>query len=60
MQLQSEDMQHLLPNGLASKIEMVFGNLEEIYNFHENTFLKDLENCISSTDLVALCFVQKV
>jgi hypothetical protein len=53
-------MQHLVTPGLADKINIIFGNLDEIYSFHGNIFLQDLENCISSTDLVALCFVQRV
>lgn len=56
---QSDDMKHLLPVGVTDKFSIIFGNLDEIYNFHSEIFLKDLENCIMSTDLVALCFVQK-
>lgn len=57
---QSEDMKQLLPAGVTDKFSVIFGNLDELYNFHSEIFLKDLENCIMSTDLVALCFVQKV
>lgn len=46
-----------LQNG---KEDLLFGNLDELYNFHNDVFLKDLENCISTTELVALCFVQRV
>lgn len=53
-------MHPLLPPGLPEKLGILFGNLDEIYRFHNDIFLKDLENCITETDLVALCFVQKV
>ncbi|XP_076261206.1 guanine nucleotide exchange factor DBS-like isoform X2 [Rhynchophorus ferrugineus] len=56
---QLEEHQHLLPSNTSEKFDVIFGNLEEIYNFHSDYFLRDLENCITSTDLVALCFVQK-
>ncbi|KAF5275360.1 hypothetical protein FQR65_LT04188 [Abscondita terminalis] len=55
----SEEMQPILPQGLLDKIDVLFGNLDELYHFHADVFLKDLENCISTTDLVALCFVQR-
>lgn len=45
---------------LDFKLNVIFGNLDEIHKFHSKVFLMDLENCISSTDLVALCFLQKV
>lgn len=56
----SEEMQPIIPAGFIEKLDIVFGNLDEIFLFHSNIFLKDLENCISSVDLVALCFVQRV
>lgn len=56
----SEEMQPLVPTGFTEKLDIIFGNLDEICAFHANIFLQDLENCISSVDLVALCFVQRV
>ncbi|XP_055387523.1 guanine nucleotide exchange factor DBS-like isoform X2 [Condylostylus longicornis] len=58
-QMESEEMVHLVPPGLQGKEDILFGNLHELYTFHSETFLKDLENCISTTELVALCFVQR-
>lgn len=60
MELTNEAMAHLVPTALIGKGDILFGNLEDIYIFHGETFLKDLENCISNTELVALCFVQRV
>lgn len=53
-------MASLVPPGLSGKEDVLFGNLNELYTFHSDVFLKDLENCISTTELVALCFVQRV
>ncbi|XP_031842251.1 guanine nucleotide exchange factor DBS isoform X1 [Nomia melanderi] len=59
MELTNEAMAHLIPPALVGKGDILFGNLEDIYIFHGETFLRDLENCISNTELVALCFVQR-
>lgn len=56
----SDEMASLVPPGLEGKEDVLFGNLNELYSFHNDIFLKDLENCISTTELVALCFVQRV
>ncbi|XP_075168525.1 guanine nucleotide exchange factor DBS isoform X5 [Haematobia irritans] len=58
-QMHSEEMIHLVPPSLQGKEDILFGNLHELYTFHNDVFLKDLENCISTTELVALCFVQR-
>lgn len=60
-QIRSEEMATMVPPQLLQgKEDVLFGNLNELYNFHNDVFLKDLENCISTTELVALCFVQRV
>ncbi|XP_070066492.1 uncharacterized protein [Drosophila virilis] len=58
-QMQSDELMHLVPASLQGKEEILFGNLHELFTFHNEIFLKDLENCISTTELVALCFVQR-
>lgn len=58
-QSHADDMQHLISPGFHDKLEIIFGNLDEIYNFHCNVFLKDLEYSITSPDAVAMCFVEK-
>lgn len=50
----------MVPSGLQGNVDILFGNLNEIYTFHSEVFLKDLENSICMTELVALCFVQRV
>ena len=59
-QIRSEEMATMVPPQLQGKEDVLFGNLNELYDFHNDVFLKDLENCISTTELVALCFVQRV
>lgn len=59
-QIRSEEMATMVPPQLQGKEDVLFGNLSELYSFHNDVFLKDLENCISTTELVALCFVQRV
>ncbi|XP_041564638.1 uncharacterized protein LOC108146871 isoform X2 [Drosophila elegans] len=55
--LKSDD---LAPETLQGNEDILFGNLQELYTFHNDVFLEDLENCISTTELVALCFVQRL
>ncbi|KAJ8665697.1 hypothetical protein QAD02_007359 [Eretmocerus hayati] len=59
MEMSNEGMAHLVPAALVGKADTLFGNLDEIYGLHRDTFLRDLENCVSNTELVALCFAQR-
>ncbi|KAG1682081.1 Guanine nucleotide exchange factor DBS [Nymphon striatum] len=47
-----------VPNALQSKTKLLFGNLEEIYKFHNDVFLKDLKNYSSSPELVGVAFTE--
>lgn len=60
MEMNSEANTSIIPTALIGKADVLFGNLDDIFNFHGDIFLRDLENCVSNTELVALCFVQKV
>ncbi|XP_076045191.1 guanine nucleotide exchange factor DBS-like isoform X5 [Oratosquilla oratoria] len=53
------EMQQLLPINLYGKSDILFGNTEDIYRFHNDVFLRDLENCINTPELIGLCFVQR-
>jgi triple functional domain protein len=46
-----------VPQGLIGKKDIVFGNIEEIYNFHEKIFLKELEKYETMPEDVGHCFV---
>uniref|UniRef100_A0AAY4E976 MCF.2 cell line derived transforming sequence-like 2 n=1 Tax=Denticeps clupeoides TaxID=299321 RepID=A0AAY4E976_9TELE len=57
--LDNSELSHLIPPGLDNKKEVLFGNLSEIYEFHNRTFLKELENCIEKPELVGTCFLKR-
>ncbi|KAI8438171.1 hypothetical protein MSG28_010792 [Choristoneura fumiferana] len=59
MEIEKPENQHLLPATLVGQADVLFGNLHELFTFHQDEFLKDLEKSISATELVALCFVEK-
>lgn len=46
-----------LPDSLVGKMETLFGNMEEIYEFHEKIFLKELEKYETIPEDVGHCFV---
>ncbi|XP_026320242.1 guanine nucleotide exchange factor DBS-like isoform X3 [Hyposmocoma kahamanoa] len=58
-EIEKPENQHLLPAALVGQADVLFGNLHELFTFHQDVFLKDLEKSISATELVALCFVEK-
>ncbi|CAK1544492.1 unnamed protein product [Leptosia nina] len=58
-EIEKPENQHVLPSGLLGQADVLFGNLHELFTFHQEIFLKDLEKSISATELVALCFVEK-
>ncbi|XP_045491774.1 guanine nucleotide exchange factor DBS-like isoform X3 [Colias croceus] len=58
-EMEKPENQHILPAGLVGQADVLFGNLHELFTFHQEVFLKDLEKSISATELVALCFVEK-
>ncbi|NXT02339.1 MCF2L factor, partial [Jacana jacana] len=51
---------HLIPAALQNKKDILFGNLPEIYDFHNRQiFLKEIENCIENPELLARCFLKR-
>lgn len=53
-------MTHLLSAGLQNKKDVLFGNMEEIYHFHNRIFLRELENYIDCPELVGRCFLERM
>ncbi|KAM5313220.1 guanine nucleotide exchange factor DBS isoform 4-T4 [Glossophaga mutica] len=53
-------MTHLLTAGLQNKKDVLFGNMEEIYHFHNRIFLRELENYIDCPELVGRCFLERM
>ncbi|MBN3306486.1 MCF2L factor, partial [Amia calva] len=58
-ELDNTEFSHLIPAALQNKKEVLFGNLAEIYEFHNRTFLKELESCIECPELVGTCFLKR-
>ncbi|KAB0403179.1 hypothetical protein E2I00_014996 [Balaenoptera physalus] len=52
-------MTHLISTGLQNKKDVLFGNMEEIYHFHNRIFLRELENYIDCPELVGRCFLER-
>lgn len=58
-ELDNAELSHLVPPALENKRDVLFGNLHEIYEFHNRTFLKELENCVEKPELVGTCFLKR-
>nr|XP_024001249.1 kalirin-like [Salvelinus alpinus] len=46
-----------IPSRIANKDDVVFGNIQDIYEFHNSIFLKELENYEQLPEDVGHCFV---
>uniref|UniRef100_A0A4X2JTL8 MCF.2 cell line derived transforming sequence like n=1 Tax=Vombatus ursinus TaxID=29139 RepID=A0A4X2JTL8_VOMUR len=53
-------MMHLISSALQNKKDVLFGNMEEIYHFHNRIFLRELENYIDYPELVGRCFLERM
>ncbi|KAJ1077448.1 hypothetical protein K5549_019753, partial [Capra hircus] len=53
-------MTHLISTGLQNKKDILFGNMEEIYHFHNRIFLRELETYTDCPELVGRCFLERV
>ncbi|NXP24501.1 MCF2L factor, partial [Scytalopus superciliaris] len=67
-EMDNPNLLHLIPSALQNKKEVLFGNLPEIYEFHNRhvgtagcsvIFLKEIENCIENPELLARCFLKR-
>ncbi|KAK9973457.1 hypothetical protein ABG768_024187 [Culter alburnus] len=47
-----------VPEYLAGKDKIVFGNIHQIYDWHKDYFLGELEKCVSEPDLLAQLFIK--
>ncbi|XP_066544670.1 kalirin isoform X3 [Amia ocellicauda] len=46
-----------IPPGIVNKEHVIFGNIQEIYDFHNNIFIKELEKYEQLPEDVGHCFV---
>uniref|UniRef100_A0A452V7B6 MCF.2 cell line derived transforming sequence like n=1 Tax=Ursus maritimus TaxID=29073 RepID=A0A452V7B6_URSMA len=53
-------MAHLVSPGLQNKKDVLFGNMEEIYHFHNRIFLRELEDYTDCPELVGRCFLERM
>ncbi|XP_026073822.1 guanine nucleotide exchange factor DBS isoform X2 [Carassius auratus] len=56
-EMDNPSMTPLLPAALQNKKDVLFGNMQEIYNFHKRIFLKELESYTGCPELVGRCFL---
>ncbi|XP_023554857.1 proto-oncogene DBL isoform X3 [Octodon degus] len=49
----------LMPPALRNKKDVLFGNMAEIYEFHNNIFMSSLENCSNALERVGPCFLER-
>ncbi|KAM9317319.1 putative guanine nucleotide exchange factor MCF2L2 [Gastrophryne carolinensis] len=56
---ENPEINPLIPVVLQSSKDVLFGNLQEIYEFHKRTFLKELEKCTEDTDSLGRCFLKR-
>ncbi|XP_066470679.1 rho guanine nucleotide exchange factor 25 isoform X2 [Tiliqua scincoides] len=47
-----------IPEGMKGKDKIVFGNIHQIYDWHKDYFLKQLEKCLEDPDLLAELFIK--
>ncbi|KAM5277119.1 putative guanine nucleotide exchange factor MCF2L2 isoform 7-T9 [Hipposideros larvatus] len=52
-------LKHLIPDVLQNNKDFLFGNIKELYEFHNRTFLKELEKCTENPELLAQCFLKR-
>ncbi|KAM8976000.1 guanine nucleotide exchange factor DBS isoform 2-T2 [Pelodytes ibericus] len=51
---------HLISPTLQNKKDVLFGNMEEIYHFHNRIFLRELETYTDYPELVGRCFLERM
>ncbi|XP_062865453.1 guanine nucleotide exchange factor DBS isoform X3 [Trichomycterus rosablanca] len=59
-EMDNPNMAHLIPVSLHNKKEILFGNMDEIYQFHNTTFLRELEAYMDCPELVGRCFLERM
>ncbi|XP_016045968.2 proto-oncogene DBL isoform X2 [Erinaceus europaeus] len=58
-EMDNPEMFELMPPLLRNKKDVLFGNMAEIYEFHNNIFLDSLENCLHAPERVGPCFLER-
>uniref|UniRef100_A0A8C0E2H5 MCF.2 cell line derived transforming sequence n=1 Tax=Balaenoptera musculus TaxID=9771 RepID=A0A8C0E2H5_BALMU len=58
-EMDNPEMFDLIPPLLRNKKDVLFGNMAEIYEFHNNVFMSSLENCVVAPERVGPCFLER-
>ncbi|XP_026787751.1 guanine nucleotide exchange factor DBS isoform X5 [Pangasianodon hypophthalmus] len=59
-EMDNPSMALLIPGTLHNKKDILFGNMAEIYHFHNKTFLRELEAYTDCPELVGRCFLERM
>ncbi|XP_066517251.1 guanine nucleotide exchange factor DBS isoform X2 [Hoplias malabaricus] len=59
-EMDNPNMVPLIPITLQNKKDVLFGNMPEIYQFHNKTFLRELETYTDCPELVGRCFLERM
>uniref|UniRef100_A0A8C5MYC2 MCF.2 cell line derived transforming sequence n=1 Tax=Leptobrachium leishanense TaxID=445787 RepID=A0A8C5MYC2_9ANUR len=58
-EMENPAMTQFMPASLQNTKNILFGNMPEIYEFHNKIFLLSLESCIGSPEKVGFCFLER-
>ncbi|XP_018419652.1 PREDICTED: proto-oncogene DBL [Nanorana parkeri] len=58
-EMENPAMTRLMPPSLRNTKNILFGNMPEIYEFHNKVFLLSLESCIEAPERVGFCFLER-
>ncbi|XP_007949919.1 proto-oncogene DBL [Orycteropus afer afer] len=58
-EMDNPEMFDLMPPLLRNKKDVLFGNMAEIYEFHNDIFMSSLENCLRTPERVGHCFLER-
>ncbi|XP_029096505.1 proto-oncogene DBL isoform X3 [Monodon monoceros] len=58
-EMDNPEMFDLIPPLLRNKKDVLFGNMAEIYEFHNNIFMRSLEDCVVAPERVGPCFLER-
>uniref|UniRef100_A0ABM5EVX2 Proto-oncogene DBL isoform X1 n=3 Tax=Pogona vitticeps TaxID=103695 RepID=A0ABM5EVX2_9SAUR len=58
-EMDNPTMAFLLPPPLQNRKDVLFGNMPEIYDFHNRIFLHHLESCFEAPERVGCCFLER-
>ncbi|XP_045144302.1 proto-oncogene DBL [Echinops telfairi] len=58
-EMDNPEMYDLMPPLLRNNKDVLFGNMAEIYKFHNDIFMSSLDNCQNAPEQVGRCFLER-